>query len=500
MIDRVCPSNSCGHDGLSTKLVNLFIDCISLPLSNIFNKSISTGIVPQSMKIARVVPIFKSGDNTKLINYRPISILTVFSKLLERLVYNRMIKFINKYNILTSCQYGFRAGHSTSHAIIDLINTISKHIDSGGKVAGLFIDISKAFDSLNHSIVLKKLLAYGFRGIIHSWLSSYLDCRLQFVDVNSVKSSLAKLSLGVPQGSVIGPLLFILYINDLPLISNLCKFILFADDTTILFHEKCCTALTKLVNSTLVLLHEWFINNRLCLNLIKTCILPFGLQGFSTIDGVCINSNPVACVRSTKFLGVHIDFNCSWTTHTNYVFNKLSQCAAMLKACGHLLPIKTRIQIYFAFAYPYITYGVECWGVACMNRISPIIMKQTKLVRLIFGLSMRSHCAPFASLARILYVPDVTRLLLLKLSYKVFHSLSLPYTINGLFTRAKHAYHTRSVNYNFFELHSRLNVYHNSPVLCCIRLWNSLSISDKTAVSLKIFKTNIINNMFSTYV
>jgi hypothetical protein len=154
-------TNSFGHDGLFSKLANCFIDCISHPLACIFNKSVYSGIMPHSMKIARVVPIFKSGDKSKLINYRPISVLSVFSKLFEKLIYNRMLKFVNKYKLLAACQDGFRSAHSTSHAIIDLINSVTWHIGADDKVAGLFIDISKAFDSLNHTILLQKMAAYG---------------------------------------------------------------------------------------------------------------------------------------------------------------------------------------------------------------------------------------------------------------------------------------------------------------------------------------------------
>ncbi len=492
-------TNSSGHDGFSGKLVTNIIDCISLPVSKIFNKSVHLGIVPQSLKIARVVPIFKSGDKTKLINYRPISIIPTFSKLFEKLMYNRMIKFIDKYNILSSSQYGFRSGRSTNHAILDLVNSVTMHLDAGDKAAGLFIDISKAFDSLNHRILLKKLSAYGFRGLIYNWFSSYLNNRLQFVDINGNKSLLASLHLGIPQGSVLGPLLFLLYINDLPLISQLCKFILFADDTTILFHEKSYAKLSSLVNSTLQLLHNWFVCNKLSLNLMKTCVLPFNTRSFVELDDICLNDVLIKCVCCTKFLGVHIDFNLSWTEHVNFVCGKLSQCAAMLKACAYLLPLYIRIKIYFAYAYPYLIYASECWGGTHATLVSSIVVLQKRIIRLLFGLFYRSHCAPFAALAGILYFPDLVKLLLLKLAYQKFHNLGLPDTVHNMFCKSDHRFSTRNRNLNFFVTQSRLKIRHDGPILSCIRAWNSLSSETKLMHSLNAFKHCVLQKMFSHY-
>jgi hypothetical protein len=172
----------------------------------------------------------------------------------------------------------------------------------------------------------------------------------------------------------------------------------------------------------------------------------------------------------------------------------------MLRACCHLLPLNIRIQIYFAFGYPYLTYGIECWGTACKNRINPVIVKQKIIIRCIFGLSIHSHCAPYAALARILYVPDVTNLILLKLAHKVYHGFSVPSNILKLFKRSEHVHNTRCKPYNFFELQSRLKIYHDSPILHCIRLWNNLPVHLKMIMSVATFKHFVICNVLSMYV
>ena len=180
----------------------------------ITNLSLSSGTVPDQMKIARVVPSFKAGDLSLFTNYRPVSVLPAFSKILERIVYNRLINFLNKFNILSSNQYGFRKNHSTAYALILLYDKLSDAIDQGKVTLGLFIDLSKAFDTVNHDILLAKIQFYGVRGVALQWFKSYLSCRTQFVEYNGCNSSSKYIKCGVSQESILGPLLFLLYIND----------------------------------------------------------------------------------------------------------------------------------------------------------------------------------------------------------------------------------------------------------------------------------------------
>ena len=221
---EICSSFRCGtapgYDCISMNVVKESFNLICAPLMYIINLCLNSGVVPQEMKIARVILLFKSGYNSLFTNYRPVSVLPVFSKFLERIVYNCLLDFLNKYDILSRNQYGFRKNYSTTHALIQLYDKISSAFDDKKVTLGLFIDLSKAFDTVNHEILLDKLEHYGVRGIALQWFKSYFSCRQQFVQYNSYNSSLLHITCEVPQGSILGPLLLLVYINDLCSVSK----------------------------------------------------------------------------------------------------------------------------------------------------------------------------------------------------------------------------------------------------------------------------------------
>ena len=235
IIHKEKSNKASGWDDIDINVVKVVAEEIVSPLTEIFNQSFRQGSVPRDLKISKVIPIFKSGENDQFSNYRPVSILPVFSKLIEKLFYKRLLNYINSNNILYHGQYGFREKSSTTLALIDLIEDISTAIENNEYTVGVFIDLKKAFDTIDHNLLLRKLHFYGVRGIVFTWLESYLQDRQQYVYYNSISSSSLPISCGVPQGSILGPLLFILYINDISNVSRMLKFILFADDTNIFF-------------------------------------------------------------------------------------------------------------------------------------------------------------------------------------------------------------------------------------------------------------------------
>ena len=219
---------------------------IAVPLCDIVNKSFSGGIFPDMMKLAKVIPLYKKNSPEVPSNYRPISLLSVFSKIVEKLMHKRLYSFLEKYDILHSLKFGFCTKHSTLHALISLTESVDQTVG-----CGVFIDLQKAFDTVNHSILLQKLQHYGVRGTALNWFSSYLTDRKQYVSVNGHTSDHLRITCGVPQGSVLGPLLFLIYINDLPNVSKFLTFFLFSDDTNIYFKPHDLIHLQKIMNREL---------------------------------------------------------------------------------------------------------------------------------------------------------------------------------------------------------------------------------------------------------
>ena len=225
------------------------------------------------------MPIYKSGNAQEVSNYRPISVLPVFSKIIERCMSHRLMNFLLKFKVISPDQFGFLKGKSTADAFIKLTEYVYKSLNDKRHCLGIFIDLRRAFDTVNHGILLNKLELYGVRGIALSWFTSYLQGRQQYVSIAGHNSALKNITIGVPQGSILGPIMFLLYINDLPLISKLFSSVLYADDTTLLARGTNYNTLVREVNGELPKLHRWLNANRLTLNLrITYCYFPIGLD------------------------------------------------------------------------------------------------------------------------------------------------------------------------------------------------------------------------------
>jgi hypothetical protein len=250
-------------------IIKKSFDIICQPLVNLINLSLATGIFPDKLKIAKVIPIYKMGDTDCFANYRPISLLPNFSKFFEKVMYNGLMELIEKHDILYSSQFGFREKHSTSLAITHLVNKITSAIDRKEITVGVFLDLAKALDTIDHDILLAKLDHYGMRGQALQWISSYFYCRKQYVQYKETFSSYHTIKCGVPQGSILGPLFFLLYINDISNASNLTESLIFADDTSVFYSHSDPNHLQYVMNNELHNFDLWLKSNKLSVNLKK---------------------------------------------------------------------------------------------------------------------------------------------------------------------------------------------------------------------------------------
>ncbi len=440
--NKIKPKTSSGHDSISNKLLKQTIVDIIEPITHIINLSLSTGIVPNEMKIAKVIPIHKSSDPSILKNYRPVSLLPVFSKILEKIVYSKLISFFTANSVLYKHQYGFRQKHSTIHPIIHLLNncaTASSKIDPEYSLAVL-CDLSKAFDVINHDILLRKLRTYGIRGIANDWFRSYLSNRFQFVEVDGNVSNMLPIKIGVPQGSILGPLLYLIYVND---IGNSCRgnILSFADDTTLYTSHSDLTQLYENANEQINDLYQWFCSNRLSLNAKKTkyiVIRPMHMKcdlnqyavhiGNTVLDRVGNNCQET----STKFLGMHIDENLTWKQHITEINKKVSRALFSIKQVKHVLPPESLRTLYFALIHSHFSYGIIAWGNADRKIINRATILQKRAIRVIHNAPYNSHTEPKFRKSGILKIDDIFEYESLLFVYDYLTN-NLPISFQGIF-------------------------------------------------------------------
>jgi hypothetical protein len=269
VIKKLQPKMSYDANGVSSKMIKFIGEEISIPLAHIFNISLREGVFPEKLKLCRVIPIFKSGNPLECDNFRPISLLSSISKVLEKIVAEKLIAHLLDNDLVYVHQYGFLPNRSTEHNLLQIINYISNALNEGDFCIGVFLDLKKAFDVCSHEILLKKLRKMGIRGNAYKWFENYLSGRSQFVDINGSKSDPLDINISVIQGSILGPIIFLCYINDFYAATTLFS-VLFADDTTGLGKGKNLRDLTTYVNGELQKISNWFRANKMAINTSKT--------------------------------------------------------------------------------------------------------------------------------------------------------------------------------------------------------------------------------------
>ena len=489
---------STDSNDLSMSVIKKVIQPITLPLTAIFNMSFQTGVFPSSMKLAKIIPVFKSGSKAEFNNYRPISLLSQFSKILEKLYNKRLEQFIDKNNVLSNSQYGFRSSMSTSHALIDLVEEISESIDKKLYTLGVFIDFKKAFDTVNHSILLQKLNFYGIRGVAEKWIESYLSDRKQFVKICDSSSNALGVSCGVPQGSVLGPRLFILYINDICNVSKILKFVLFADDTNILYSDANVKNLNNVVNTELDKLNTWFIINKLSLNVSKTNYILFGNRKVHSDLDIKIYNNKITRVSETKFLGVWIDEKLNWKKHVECVKRNLSRVVGIIYRARHILGTETLLTLYYSLFLPILSYCCEIWGITYTSTIHCIEILQKRVIRLINGVNRQCHTNILFSRCRVLKFKDLVDLKVLLVLFKIFNSMPIPNNIQCLFNKSHRLRSSRS-QCQYVRNCIRTNTKAHCLSTYGVKCWNSLPVNIVKIPTVHAFIQKLKINMTKSY-
>ena len=307
-------STSPGSDDVPIKIIKTIIDKIASPLSHIYNSSILGGVFPDNMKTAKIIPIYNKGDTSDLKNYRPISILTSFSKIFEKIIYVRLLQYLDEFDILNDSQYGFRCGRSTCDAILKLTDHILQEFDKKCYSIAVFLDLKKAFETVNHSILLQKLASIGLSDLAICWFQSYLTGRKQYVKFKNSLSDYKFINHSVPQSSNLDPVLFIIYINDIINSLSFLKPILFADDSCFFCSGENLNQIIDKVNTDLIMINNWISANELTLNIEKSHYVVFNRKKKvpPDIGKLFITNNELSRVNSTIFLGITLCDNLSW--------------------------------------------------------------------------------------------------------------------------------------------------------------------------------------------
>ena len=491
---KTLTSSASGWDGVNCKIIKAAKNSILPQLAHMCNLSLRDGIFPHQLKLAKVVPIFKSGGKDEVCNYRPVSVLPVISKIFEKIIYDRLADYIEKHNILNEFQFGFRKGRSSYMALNLLVDKLHKAIDERKYTVGIFLDLSKAFDTLNHSILLDKLNYYGIRGTALNLIKNYLSDRKQFVHYNNVDSEHQNISCGVPQGSILGPLLFIIYINDIVNVSDLIYLILYADDTNVFVSHESPIEASRIANVEISKLNIWFKINKLSLNVKKTKAMFFSpkKEVFNN-EGVnlSINDIPIDVTDHTKFLGVTIDNKLDWSKHISFINNKISKSVGILCKARHKLFTSALISLYNTLVLPYLTYCIVIWGKTYKKLMRSVFILHKKIMRIITFSDYRAHTNELFKKHKVLKFESLYDYFSGILMYKSYHR-TLPSFYNDFFAynNFNHSYNTRYGN--DYQLPKRRSTRLSFSVQTYgPPIWNNLPINIKDSKSLDTFKRNL---------
>jgi hypothetical protein len=462
-------------------------DVLAPVVADLINCSFTTGVFPDFLKIARVIPIYKSGTKTSASNYRPISTLHFLSKVFEKAMHIRLDNYFSRFDIISPKQFGFRKKSSTSDAILQFSDEIYNVLNNKKYLISVMLDFQKAFDTVNHSILLRKLCALGIRGIILDWFQSYLSNRKQFVCIENIHSDVRTVCTGVPQGSILGPLLFIVYINDMSVCCPGLNLVHFADDTTVFSSGSDLDALYELMNRELIEVDRWLCCNKLSLNIAKTQCMIVSNRNKLNNNSIVIRRLPVSMVNQTKFLGIFIDDRLSFKLHVQSVTNKISKSCGILKKLSHFIEPYILKKLYFSLVYPHLLYGVVVWGGSCRTGLAKLQRLQDKSVRLWCVGPLNYHAN------KLLTVNDIYVLSVLNKFYQYYCLGESSFFFNKILVdQINHEHATRFKTNNNLNF-PRVNTYSFKSCFYYrgITEWNKLPNEIRGMKSLNAFKNTV---------
>ncbi|KAG8263868.1 hypothetical protein J6590_108258 [Homalodisca vitripennis] len=456
-------SNSRSEDvyGLSNFVLKEILDVIIYPLTQLINWVLTDGIYPQCLKITITVPLHKKGDKMNLNNYRPIALVPVISKLIETIVKNQLEYYFEYNNLISSSQYGFRKNLSTVKAVDNIVSYVLNNFENKEETAAVLLDLSKAFDVVPHDELIQKLKYYGLENNALSLIMSYLSNRLQLVKVGDQRSGLRRVASGVPQGSVLGPFLFTVFINDLPKFVP-GKVVLYADDTTLLSSDRDSKLNDVIMGYMRERSYLWFSANKLTVNNNKTEEIVFSLRNAEN--------------KSVKLLGINLDSKLNWGIHTNHLCIRLARVIFLLKKLKLYTSLNLVISAYYAFFNVHLLYGVLLWGNS--SGAKTVFKWQKKAIRCIVGISDNESCRPFFEELGILTLPCIY----------ILHSLVfVKENLDSFNLRSfNHEYNTRIKN-TIDVQYARLSKTQQNYAITGARLFNKLPLSARS-ISVGRFK------------
>lgn len=476
-------TKSCGWDDIPTFLVKACAKSISQPLAHIINVSFKTGVFPHLLKFSCVTPLFKKGDTSSADNYRPIAILPAFSKLIERAIFNRLQCFLLNSNVIYSKQFGFQKNKSTTHATFELTRHIFEAFDQRQFSAGVFCDLTKAFDCVDHHLLLRKLAFYGLKENAFQLLHSYVINRFQCTVLSNYRSKFQQVVSGVPQGSILGPLLFLLYINDLGSNVRNSNLILYADDTTAILKSSSGEKLKQMLYEAMDDMDSWFLSNGLMLNKEKTVIINFHPNYSKSNRAQAVYAQSLSNLStSVKFLGVTVDESLTWSDHITQLQCRLNKAFYLLLVLSHSIDLSTLKAVYYAYVYSHLTYGVVLWGNSSDSL--KIFRIQKRIVRIMAGANIRSSCRNIFKTFEILPLPCIfilNTIMFVKVNMSFFHS-----------TTKNHSYGTRNKHLLQTPAHKSAS-FERSVLYMGSKLFNKLPLQIKNISKLPKFKLELKN-------